>query len=185
MVQCNIFNDRHIRNGDSQKVEFWDWVLRDKGSDIESFRITDPRYKPADTSYLNSLSQDQSLTHKSADETIPCNTTEWYDYENQKALRLPDVGDKSVSYRAGENMWIGCEIAAYYGSGAIVAHNDGFTLVYKDELRPNNFHSRKAELEKKRVVDAVKANLRDFDIPAEAYGLLYELGYLRLPTNKD
>jgi len=109
------------------------------------------------------------------------NNQEWWDYDNQKALRLPPVGDKSVSYLIGENMWIGCEIAAYYDNGAIVAHNDGFTLVYKSELRPNNFHSRKAKAERKRVVDAayeLHYSCADYEDFIET---LYDKGFLRLP----
>lgn len=153
--------------------------------DDSAFKITDPRYKPSDTSYLNALSQNQSLTHSEEGLTH----SDWYDYENQKALRLPDVGVEC--YRKVGINWLKTNIVAH--------HHDGVRAIFCDEgfsigelgycsvvmFKPLDHATRKAELEKKRVVDAAKANLRDFDIPAEAYGLLYELGYLRLPANKD
>jgi hypothetical protein len=159
-----------LRNGSNEAiVDSLVWSI------IESFKITDQRYKPTDTSYLDK--PDSSID----------SDTDWYDYENQKALRLPPVGDKSVSYRASDSVWIGCEIAAHYNNGAIVAHNDGFTLVYKQDLRPNNFHARKAEAEKKRVVDAVWEvyhELGDLSVRA-TFDAMYDLGYLRSPANKD
>jgi hypothetical protein len=56
-------------------VDGWDWPL------IESFRITDRRYKPSDTSYLETP----------AVEPVP-EVNDWYDYDNQKAIALPHVG---------------------------------------------------------------------------------------------
>jgi len=142
--------------------------------DIEKFKITDQRYKPADTSYLDAPKAEQAEPDG------------WFDYETQKALRLPPVGDKSVSYLAGDGVWIGCEVAAHYNSGAIVAHNDGFTLVYMHELRPNNFHARKAEAERKRVVKAAVAKWLNCkgDVEETMYQM-YDAGCLRLPADKS
>ena len=110
-------------------------------------------------------------------------TDDWYCYESQKAIKLPPVGDKSVSYLAGDGIWIGCEIAAYYGGGAIVSHNDGFTLVYKHELRPNNYHAKKTEQERKNVVDAAQKECVNFS--TNDLFRLYDAGFLKLPEQKD
>jgi hypothetical protein len=154
-----------------------------------TFKIIDERYKPEDTSYLDEYFAVQGIDQQKIKNTLISDIAErgWYCYETQKALRLPPVGDKSVSYLAGDGVWIGCEVAAHYKSGAIVAHNCGVTLVCKHELRPNNFHARKAEAERERVVDAVFEFTYDEDNDYPTWNelaALYDAGFLRMPGDK-
>ena len=146
--------------------------------DTHTFKITDQRYKPQDTSYLDKPDSPLDKKESSLD-----STADWFDYEAQKAVALPKAGEYCQVYLNG---WYNCYIVGLDDLGGCVFRKDGEYMqrITDESFRPLDWN-RKAEAEKKRVVDAIKANLRDFDIPAEAYGLLYDAGYLRLPTNKD
>jgi hypothetical protein len=158
---------------------------------IAKFKITDPRYKPEDTSYLDALSPGQSLTHKSDDLTHNEEglTHSWFDYENQEALRLPPVGVEC--YRLSGLGWIETSIVAH--------HHDGVRAIFCDEgfsigelgyngavnFKPLDHATRKAELEKRRVVDAAVKYLAGYAKIEDIANHLYDAGYLHLPTNKD
>ena len=120
------------------KLSAWNWTFCTK------FKITDQRYKPADTSYL--YKPNSSI-----------------DNEAELSIAIADAMNAAVS--CGQ-----VEIAKRLQE------------INKDVLA--EAYNRKAEAEKKRVVDA------DFKIASggmtrEMYSALYDAGYLRLPTNKD
>lgn len=134
------------------------------------FKITDTRYKPADTSYLDKP------------ETISVDSTEWYDYETQKALRLPPVGVEVEWSGNGGYHWHKTELIF---SDETVFLTRGYQL-YKTaddsiEFRPLDWN-RKAEAERKRVVDAalqVCGTLNELALLD-----LYDAGFLRMPEDK-
>ena len=156
--------------GDHVKDFFW--------NDYFKFKITDQRYKPADTSYLNALTQAQSLTHneeglthkrdpqsvsESAESKCDAeNVSEWWDYENDKAIKLPPVGAKcEVEFSNPRFGWSGVSVD-YIGKDIVVvtALTDGDEVVldsdegnFISKFRPLDHATRKAEMEKKKAVE--------------------------------
>ena len=143
---------------------------------LSAFRIVDERYKPVEQK-----------------EVISLNHTEWYDYEQQKAIALPPVG-------------VGCEVLnKSFGDGATwlkcIIHWIGeFVLVYTDEscseccagksilqFRPLDHATRTKELEKNRVVDAVLDAIDGKGIAQNEFILkkAYDKGFLKLPENNN
>jgi hypothetical protein len=149
------------------KLSSWNWAF------CTSFRIIDQRYKPADTSYLETPALEPVLQEEG-----------WYDYDNQKAIALPPVGvECEVNSSIG---WVECSILAM-GS----CKDNGSTLFWQakhdcgayysvSKFRPLD-HNRKAEAEKKRVVDAAMAMAVDTHMLEDILGSLYDAGYLKLP----
>jgi len=156
-------------SGHPAKVAVWKgWV----DGNILRFKITDQRYKPDDTSYLD---KSDSSTGNGA---------EWYDYDNQKALRLPPVGveceaniAETIFYRV---------IPMYFGNSNVVVlknpitGNDFYVDQKEVKFRPLD-HDRKAKAERKRVVDAAYSEFNDMCHPEDALYGLYDKGFLRLP----
>jgi hypothetical protein len=150
---------------------------------IIKFKITDQRYKPADTSYLDK--PDSSLDKK---ESSLDSTADWYCYETQTALRLPPVGVEVEWSGNGGRHWYK---TALIFSDETLFMTRGYQL-YKTvgesiEFRPLDWN-RKTEAEKKRVVTAAYADLvKAGCVLSNLNSLykLYDLGYLRLPANKD
>ena len=182
VVSCKIFNTNHIRNKHEQKVDFWDWDIRDMSSDIESFRITDQRYKPADTSYLenNNLAQVDDISVVES---------EWYDYENQRALRLPDVGTECLTwFDDGKECWQKCKVLALspyeqdHMAVSLIGRHDR-KLVWANNFKPLDHATRKAELEKKRVIASACEVIPEIG-GKSLLEALYDAGYLRLPDQK-
>ncbi len=157
---------------------------------VKSFRITDQRYKPADTSYLDNESS--SLD----------NSDEWYDYDNQKAIALPPVGVECEYMQSVERKeFARCVILAVNGN-AFAFSIDGLTNTIftgnsnTHTLRPLD-HDRKAEAEKNRVVDKLKHDVylhainncegismrqsTGETLAASVIEYLYDAGYLKLP----
>jgi hypothetical protein len=150
-----------------------------KGSEVNSFywpdyykfKIVDDRYKPADTSYLDK--PDSSLD----------NDSDWYDYINQKALRLPPVGELvlvTASFGAADE-WSLCTVICCHAGNIFIASGDRW-LVKKF----TGFGIKPAEAERKRVVDAayeeaIKAGCTHFE---EWLNRLYNAGFLRMPEDK-
>ena len=111
------------------------------------------------------------------------NNLEWWDYENQKALRLPPVGEKVEMHRQGEDFFEGELLFAGKELLVVLHQKTEISLRhYHVEFRPLDHATRKAELEKKQVVDAARSEVY---ISRCLLELLYDAGYLRLPTNKD
>jgi hypothetical protein len=146
------------------------------------FKITDERYKPADTSYLYSVSEIPES--KSNAENI----SDWWDYEAQKAVTLPPVGVE-CQYLSGNGKWDSCSLVFVTDYVVVIeglasgtekvqiAYNFG----YWPDFRPLDYN-RKAEAEKKRVVDAAFASLSEFNKAHQVLGELYDAGFLRMPA---
>jgi hypothetical protein len=179
-----------IENGTMRdSVDGWDWPL------IESFRITDQRYKPADTSYLDKQPKLFEFTPIRVDADIDIefdDGSDWYCYETQKALRLPTVGTVClVWFDDGKECWQKCKVLAMspyehdHMAVSLIGCYDR-KLVWSQDFKPLDWN-RKAEAEKKRVVDAVWEAYHEFgDLSVRAtFDALYDAGYLRLPANKD
>ncbi|QGH73281.1 MAG: hypothetical protein [Podoviridae sp. ctKoA10] len=145
----------------------------------DTFEIVDERYKPADTGYL----ENNNLTQ--VDDTNVAES-DWYDYDNQKAISLPPV-DYECEF--SDSDFIGWRKCKYIGINSVGSKRFAviFDSVKKDyinnwiagdlKFRPLDWN-RKAEAEKKRVVDAARNFLGAMLPQLEA---LYDAGYLKLP----
>jgi hypothetical protein len=156
-----------------EPVCHWHW------SCASAFKITDQRYKPADTSYLSVSEIPESKCEAE-------NVSDWYDYEAQKAVALPPVGEKVEVFLHWSESWSGWVVIVGHDHGGVIWRNgsDNKSYIYspKDEIRPLDYN-RKAEAEKKRVVDAAFASLSEFRSANQVLGELYDKGYLRTPSN--
>lgn len=167
-------------NGKWKEIPMYNFALI---QGIDKFKITDQRYKPADTSYLETP----------ALEPVP--EESWYDYDNQKAIALPPVNElieAAIPHTNGRG-----EQSVIWIEGFVIAHHKIKENVYSWFVEPGNgFYppnvlqfrpldwNRKAEAEKKRVVDAafeeaITAGCVDFH---QWLGRLYDTGYLKLPA---
>lgn len=167
------------KNHIQDSVDGWDWPL------IESFRITDERYKPADTSYLSVSEIPESKSNAE-------NVSDWWDYEAQKAVALPPVGIECLAeYDTTKNLWFRANIY-YKNENCIVGRwLDGpkecrlfdYEFSWKS-FRPLDHATRKAEAEKRRVVDAALPVFIEAYKTSSKEGLeaLYDTGFLRMPA---
>jgi len=184
-VEINCYHDKEWH---STKVHNIYW-----GSDccfssvVTKFKITDERYKPAGTSYLPVSEIPESKSNAE-------NVSDWYDYEAQKAVALPPVGDR-VSYSCivpdsheaiKPNKWY-CGTVIAYHCGYVWTSDNGIRSLNNTIFRPLDHDNRKAEAEKKRVVDAaVKLLEVNHGSPWSLYvkyaESLYDAGFLRMPA---
>lgn len=140
-----------------------------------TFKITDQRYKPADTSYLNNEA-----------EMLIQNKADWYDYDNQKALRLPPVGAECEYEDSPEvKNYSKCTILAVLNDAFAFSRPDYKNTIFTGNLRTHVVrpldHDRKAKAERKRVVDAAFASLSEFRTASQTLEELYDKGFLRMP----
>jgi len=112
---------------------------------------------------------------------------DWWDYENDRIIDgcYPPIGTK-CKYKASAFKYETCEIVAvnYPEVAFICKRNEGRIFVDEAnsaEFRPLDHATRKAELEKKRIVDAAFAIAPDKHKLEDILSGLYDLGYLRLP----
>lgn len=147
--------------------------------DSIKFKITDTRYKPADTSYLDNPTVKDSLTD------------DWWDYDNNKPAyngALPPVGTKCEVYGGlGQyNEWQKCEIMAYHNDVVFVCNNENWTHRNKQDFqfRPLDWN-REAEEDRLRTVKAVvDATQMTGTIAALVLLSAYDAGFLRIPEDK-
>jgi hypothetical protein len=156
-------------NGSGDIVREWNWRICD------GFKITDQRYKPADTSYLKTPTVE------------PVPSIDWYDYEVQKAVALPPVGEKVETCNT-EHLFYGVgesgEVLAHVENTAVIRMSYGLGCFTSEHLRPLDYNSK---AEKKRVCAAVVSawsDIPDMTDFKECFSKLYDLGYLRMPEGK-
>ena len=122
-------------------------------------------------------------------ETISLNSTEWYDYENQKAIMLPPVGAEClVWFDDGRECWQKCKVLALspyehdHMAVSLVGEYDR-KLIWSQDFMPLDHATRKVEAEKKRVVDAAMLVVMH-RTKGNAVEALYDAGFLKLPDNE-
>lgn len=157
---------------------------------VESFRITDPRYKPEDTSYLIErgieICEEIEEKLKNVDETLfnQTDSGEWYCYETQKALRLPPVGVECEVRYARLTDWY----------KALVLDNDTFAYYQNDrwevmdlsskiQFRPLDWDRESAD--RYKVIDAAFAVLTEFNTADQVLNELYDAGCLVMPSKSS
>jgi hypothetical protein len=110
--------------------------------------------------------------------------SEWYDYANQKALRLPPVGVECEMLTC--NKWELIKMVGFDDGFAVVKYLDDKSYHSQSGLpkfyRPLDHETRKAEAERKRVVDAAQKECVNFS--SNDLGRLYDAGFLRMPEDK-
>ncbi len=139
------------------------------GERVSAFKITDQRYKPTDTSYLD---KPDSSTDNGAD---------WYDYDNQEMKTLPD-SNSDVELLCGGVYRTRVEYIGIRGFKVVFYRYDTHEIDHAElptaSFRPLD-HDRKAKAERKRVVDAALAHC-DHIYESDIFDL-YDAGFLRLP----
>ncbi len=182
-AESKLYKIGELSDAESAK---WNWKVCVK------FKITDQRYKPTDTSYLDKperfgLEAPESLNHKCSSSDVQFkddNGADWYDYDNQKALRLPPVGVECEYEDSPEvKGYSKCTILAVLNDAFAFSRPDYKNTIFTGNLRthvirPLDF-DRKAKAERKRVVDAV---MKEFPAANELILCdMYGKGFLRLP----
>lgn len=140
-------------------------------STVTRFKLVGNLEKPADTSYLD---KPYSPLDNGAD---------WYDYDSQKALRLPPVGVECEWTMNGGYHWHKTSII-FADNTVFLTRGYHLTKVADDDVafRPLD-HDRKAKAERKRVVDAafdscIQKGCGNFE---EWLDHLYGEGFLKSP----
>ena len=168
-------------------VDGWAWEETSK-----AFKIVDEAYKPADTNYLNALTQTQSLTH--SDEGLT--HSEWWDYENDKAISCPPAGAEVEIIEdcyaplsefgqtfLGQKCVVMSSFKNKHGFDIIsVEKPDGECCCFVLRLvRPLDHATHKAGMERKRVIDAAVSAAQNFDNARSFSEVLYDSGMLVMP----
>lgn len=141
-----------------------------------SFRIIDERYKPADTSYLETPALEPAPQEES-----------WYDYDNQKAIALPPVGAECEwkPYAPCKADWKKCFVDYIHGEWVCVTNSNSHKMkqiLNNVKFRPLD-HNRKATEERRKVVNAAyTAYDNHTGSELERFYALYDAGYLKLPS---
>jgi hypothetical protein len=156
-------------SGGITKISGLDWSYDNSDCHpINSFKITDARYKPAEPNHIPEASK----------------MVDWYDYENQRAIKLPPVGAE-CEYFDSNYGWESCKVLMHYLDGVIIDGVEGVRFsIYT--FRPLDHATRKADIERKRVVGAALSA----GVTVEAQSnrdiieRLYDKGYLRMPEDK-
>lgn len=155
-------------------------------SDYRKFKVVDVRYKPADTSYLDSVSEIPESKSNAE------NVGDWYNYDNQEMKTLPD-NNTDVELLMGGAYQTRVEYIGILGFKVVFYRYDTHEIDHA-ELPTASFRpldcNRKAESEKKRVVDAAYKSLPSKELASIEWSAhaerlldaLYYLGYLRTPS---
>jgi hypothetical protein len=170
-VEIDIYLDDHSESNGG-------WLGRDVtvGSrvwsvKIVSFKITDQRYRPADTSYLNALSQDQSLTHSEEGLTH----SDWFESGD-----FPPAGAECEVKSSGQ--WHKTTVIGMNGPFCVYVSTGFEETNYNGDDDPKSFRPIRNELDKKRVVTEAQKVCVNF--ASNDLGRLYDAGFLRLPDQK-
>jgi len=85
-------------------------------------------------------------------------TSHWFDYENQKALRLPPVGEVFESYWHNDTnpKWNECRIAYISEEHAILRYSDGEENYYETSVMHKKAKFRPLDWDKKKSDDMLK-----------------------------
>jgi hypothetical protein len=162
-AESKLYKIGELTDAESAK---WNWKVCVK------FKITDQRFKPADTSYLD---KPDSSTDNGAD---------WYDYDNQEMKTLPD-SNSDVELLCGGVYRARVEYIGIRGFKVVFYRYDTHEIDHAElptaSFRPLD-HDRKAKAERKRVVDAAFHALGEqLMIGRKGFELAYDKGFLRLP----
>jgi hypothetical protein len=146
-------------------VDSWVW------SKVKLFMITDERYKPVDTSYLE----------KPALEPVPEEESWWSD-DMHKAVSPAPVGAKIIVDCFG----VGCKDAVVIGAfdrwNWVDIGGVGLETVDLCRIKPADHADRKAKAERKKVVDAAVDLIEEKGLSLHCiFGKLYDKGFLKLP----
>lgn len=172
----------------------WDGVL--------SFRITDERYKPSDTSYLVERGMELvgQIQEKLESVTEKLEANSWWDYENDNPLSFPPAGIRClVSSPDHTSEWIETFVVGTGEDGACVFElmnygrydnaYDGWSV--PERFRPLDYFTRKeVEAEKDALINAATDILYKHACATKGELIdgakaLYEAGYLVLPQKKE
>ena len=119
--------------------------------------------------------------------------TDWYDYENKKAIAFPPVGSEVIAYTREISMDFRpdnyqVKVIAIDGNVVVYKHQDDY---YSDKFHPNVFKPLdwEKDVRKDKLID--KAVQIMYDNACATRGelingvkRLYDLGYLKFPEDK-
>lgn len=168
------------------------WIAAEDEIPASHFKITDQRYKPADTSYLNAVSVvrgdpsirdelnlSKSLTHSEEGLTH----SEWWDYENDCLISQPPVGETVLMPPKYDDKSHATVVGGYEYDVVFYSHRTGTYFGDRADrlnVKPLDHATRKAELERKRTVDAAVKVIID-EKQKNAIEALYDAGMLVMP----
>jgi len=180
---CGWCNDENEGN-----VGTWKWFS------VKAFRITDQRFKPADTSYLYVKQQDHIVE---ANEKV----SEWWDYDKLqvKSGKLIPVDSDVLFFDRAPNPFK-CKVMYSSEYVTVIRCIDGSVnkeMIGVDisrcpfeesfnQIKPLDWN-RKAEMDREKVIEAAM-NVAEKDCPEcgiKILGALYNAGMLVLPSKKS
>jgi hypothetical protein len=162
-----------------------------------TFKIIDERYKPEDASYLDEYFAVQGIDQQKIKNTLISDIAEqgWYDYTNQKSLRLPPVGVECETFWPldSEPQWYHATVMYASGKNVVLNFKNAEEVSYKRQsldsdgvlFRPLDYN-RKAEMERENTIDHLYYKYpNEVDEGGMALlELLYDAGFLRMPEDK-
>jgi hypothetical protein len=175
----------------SQPVKSLDVVWSNDFTEIPAshFKIIDERYKPVEyepvkiTSTFEGSGQPGGMGSPTPHGVLTF-VEGWYDYENQRAIKLPPIDGNECEYYDSDHGWQSCKVLMHYLDGVIIDGVEGVRFsIYT--FRPKDHATRKADIERKRVVGAVYTIIDQHEgTILESVFDLYDKGYLRMPEDK-
>lgn len=172
---------------------------------MEKFKITDLRYKPADTSYLNAVSEIAQPINKPEDGKIFDGLVSSIDVGK---IATGDTGGKGpIGYNTNKNNWhelgelppVGCDDFEWSLNGeswehGLILFNDGTTCLIANKKYPANRHHLKScdpdlrfrpiRTHREKVIEAAENGMltsRVSNVQRKTIKRLYDLGMLVIP----
>ena len=187
------------------KVEMIDQAIKDLGGDISKvtfYGCEGHTYLKATNSYAGGYALCHYNSSSVTDGLCFCTIEEfeqrkkelkqmskgWYDYEKQKALALPPIGEKVNTVQTDDMVYgqdeTNCEVVAHVEDVAVIRMSYGLGCFVKEALQPLDWDKLSTKIKLISEVSTLlyQSGCRHFDVE-KAVDKLYELGYLKLPEN--
>jgi len=167
------------------------------GDDYVYWHIEEFQQRARELGYLDEYFAVQGIDQQKIKNTLISDIAEqgWYDYTNQKSLRLPPVGVECETFWPldSEPQWYHATVMYASGKNVVLNFKNAEEVSYKRQsldsdgvlFRPLDYN-RKAEMERENTIDHLYYKYpNEVDEGGMALlELLYDAGFLRMPEDK-